>query len=603
MLTGVPSFIAKGGSLPDDVDDPGSGAEAPERRILILAPSRRDAPTAAAILARAQIASEICADVPAFCGRLKAGAGAALIAEEALAQEPGLSMLLSCLSDEPPWSEPPIVLVTAAHLRVAARAELERFVGFGNVMLLDRPLRSATLVSAMRSALAARDRQYEVRDHLRERERTEARLRSQERELLGLNETLEQRVRVRTAELEQANCRLLAEMQQREHAERALHQAQKMEAIGRLTGGIAHDFNNLLMVLSGSLDMLERAADPARRERLLGAMRQAATRGEALTRQLLAFSRRLTLMPGPVHLHALLEGMRALVAGALREDIRIEFLIPEDLWPVLADPAQLELAILNLAVNARDAMPQGGTLTIQASNVHDDKAGEEEFPGNFVRMEVRDTGSGIAPEILDRVFDPFFTTKDVGKGTGLGLSQIYGFTKQSGGRVSVRSGPGEGTSIILHLPRAVAAPAVEGPAPLPAREATRLAERKSTVLLVEDNDEVAALTFEMLQGLGFQVRRAASALGALHLLEEDAAVDLVLSDIVMPGMSGVELATELRRRRPDLPVILTTGYSEAISDSKAFEGFRLLTKPYRIETLEAALNAVRAPRWPELRES
>jgi signal transduction histidine kinase len=214
----------------------------------------------------------------------------------------------------------------------------------------------------------------------------------------------------------------------------------------------------------------------------------------------------LTLMPGPVHLHALLEGMRALVAGALREDIRIEFLIPEDLWPVLADPAQLELAILNLAVNARDAMPQGGTLTIQASNVHDDKAGEEESPGDFVRMEVRDTGSGIAPEILDRVFDPFFTTKDVGKGTGLGLSQVYGFTKQSGGRVSIRSGPAKGPASSCSCPALSRRRRLRDRSICP-REATRLADRKSTVLLVEDNDEVAALTFEMLQGLGFQVRR------------------------------------------------------------------------------------------------
>ena len=574
------------------------GAEAPERRILILAPSRRDAPTAAAILERAQIGSEICADVAALCQHF-AGAGAALIAEEALTQEADLSMLLSCLADQPPWSEPPIVLVTTAHLRLAGRTELERFVGFGNVMLLERPLRSATLVSAMRSALAARARQYQVRDHLRERERTEARLRMQEQELLRLNETLEQRVWARTAELEEANRRLLAEMQQRQHAERALLQAQKMEAIGQLTGGIAHDFNNLLMVLSGGLDMLERAADPSRRDRLIAGMRQAATRGEALTRQLLAFSRRMALIPGPVHLNSLLEAMRILVAGALREDIQIEILIPQDLWPVLADAAQLELAILNLAVNARDAMPHGGTLTITASNAHVAEASGEEPFGDFVRIEVRDTGSGIPPEILDRVFDPFFTTKDVGKGTGLGLSQVYGFTKQSGGRVSIQSRPAEGTSIVLHLPRAIAAPAEEAPAPLPEREALRPVDSTRTVLLVEDNDGVAALTSEMLQGLGFRARRAASAAAALRLLEEGTAVDLVLSDIVMPGMSGVELATELRRRRPDLPVILTTGYS----DGKAFEGFKLLTKPYRIETLEAALNAVCAsPRSPDLRD-
>jgi signal transduction histidine kinase len=314
----------------------------------------------------------------------------------------------------------------------------------------------------------------------------------QEQELLRLNETLEQRVWARTAELEEANRRLLAEMQQRQHAERALLQAQKMEAIGQLTGGIAHDFNNLLMVLSGGLDMLERAADPSRRDRLIAGMRQAATRGEALTRQLLAFSRRMALIPGPVHLHSLLEPMRILVAGALREDIQIEILIPQDLWPVLADAAQLELAILNLAVNARDAMPHGGRLTISASNAHVAEASGEEPFGDFVQIEVRDTGSGIPPEILDRVFDPFFTTKDVDKGTGLGLSQVYGFTKQSGGRVSIQSRPAEGTSIVLHLPRAIAVPAEDAPAPLPEREALRPVDGTRMVLLVEDNDGVAA---------------------------------------------------------------------------------------------------------------
>jgi signal transduction histidine kinase len=579
------------------IEDP--GPEAPERRILILAPSRRDAPTAAAILERAHIHHEICADASILCARLNAGAGAALIAEEALAKESELALLLSCLEDQPPWSEPPIVLVTAGHLRTAGRTGLDRFVGFGNVMLLERPLRSATLVSAMRSALVARGRQYQVRDYLRERERTEERLRAQEQELLRLNETLEQRVRERTAELEEANRRLLAEMQHRQHAERALLQAQKMEAIGRLTGGIAHDFNNLLMVLSGGLDMLERTGDPTRRDRLLAGMRQAANRGEVLTRQLLAFSRRMALSPGPVHLPALLEGMRIIVAGALRENIQIDIRMPEDLWPVMADAAQLELVVLNLAVNARDAMPQGGTLTIEAFNTRLGPA-DGELSGDFVAVEVRDTGAGIPPEILDRVFDPFFTTKEVGKGTGLGLSQVYGFTTQSGGRVSIRSRLGEGTSIILHLPRAAAAPAMERLAAPSPRDAVGSTDRQVTVLLVEDNDEVAALTSEMLRGLGFRVQRTASAAAALRLLEEGAAADLVLSDIVMPGMSGVELAAALKMRRPDLPVILTTGYSDAIGDSKAVEGFRLLTKPYRIETLEAALNAVCAP---ELRRS
>ena len=557
-------------------------------RVLILAPWRRDAPAVADILERAGIAWEICPDLATLCAKLN-GAGAAMLAEEAVSAPADLDALLRCLKAQPPWSEPPIVVVIPAQPR--GRTGLDRFGSFRNVMLLERPLRSATLISTMRSALAARGRQYELRDYIRERERTEARLRAQEHELLQLNETLEQRVRERTAELEETNRRLIDEMQQRQQAEQALRQAQKMEAIGQLTGGIAHDFNNLLMVVSGGLEMLERTQDPLRRERILSGMRKAASRAEELTGQLLTFSRRMTLTPGPVQLHALLEGMRILVAGALREDIAIEIRIPEDLWPVLADPTQLELAILNMTVNARDAMPGGGTLTIRAENVRLAATEDNQQVGDFVCIEVRDTGAGIPPDILDRVFDPFFTTKEVGRGTGLGLSQVYGFTKQSGGQVSIRSRVGEGTSIILHLPRAAAAPLPQNVATIRRGGGAQATDQQRTVLLVEDNLEVAMLTEEMLQEMGFGVIRAENGGSALRSIEENHAVDLVLTDVVMPGLSGIELAAELKKRRPKLPVILTTAYSDAVGDRKAIEGYTLLNKPYRVEALQAALGA------------
>jgi signal transduction histidine kinase len=274
-------------------------------------------------------------------------------------------------------------------------------------------LRSATLISALRSARTARLRQYDIRDHLAERARQEAELRQ-------LNQTLEERVEARTRELRKAMEDLKSAMRERELAERALAQAQKAEAIGQLTGGIAHDFNNLLMVIAGGIDMLERASDQARREKLIGAMRQAAARGQTLTRQLLAFARRMTLAPEPLNLRTLVDGMRILVGGALRGDISVEVDIEPDLWPVLADPGELELALLNLLVNARDAMPAGGVLTLAARNEWLDGSGEGALAGPFVRIEVRDTGTGIPPEILNRVFDPFFTTKPVGKGHRLG---------------------------------------------------------------------------------------------------------------------------------------------------------------------------------------
>jgi signal transduction histidine kinase/ActR/RegA family two-component response regulator len=558
-----------------------------EERILILAPSRRDAPTVAAILQKAGLVAEICPDLRRLCSALQQGAGAALIAEEALADDAGTALLLTHLDRQPPWSEPPIVVVRAA-LHGALRNGFGRISGYGNIVLLERPFRSATLVSAMHSGLRARRRQYQVRDHLRERQNTEERLREQERELRRLNETLEQRVVERTAELEDANRRLMTEMQQRQQAEQALRQAQKMEAIGQITGGVAHDFNNLLMVVSGGINLLERTHDPERRERIVTGIRQAAARGEALTRQLLAFSRRMALSPEAVDLGQLLEGMGILVAGALRQDITIEVNVPDDLWPLMADPAQLDLAILNAAVNARDAMPNGGTLVIEASNAR--LNGENGLRGDFVRIEVRDTGTGIPSEILDRVFDPFFTTKGVGKGTGLGLSQVYGFAKQSGGQAEIKSRAGEGTSIILHLPRAPAAVAEVHSKHSTLEDHRRVIGGNRRVLLVEDDDGVAVMVREMLEGFGFVVDRVSNAPDALAALNNGHPVHLVFSDIVMPGgMSGIDLARKMKHLYPNIPVILTTGYSGTLPGREDMDGIQILQKPYAQTALEAVL--------------
>jgi len=563
----------------------------PEERVLILAPSHRDGPTLAAVLGKAGLAAKICVDMQALCDDLSIGAGAAVIAGEALSNPLAAACLAAFLKRQPPWSEPPI-MVAMAPRKSHGRCP-HTLPEYGNLVLLERPFSSATLVSAVRSSLRARRRQYQIRDHLLEHERNEARLGEKERELRQLNETLERRVRERTAQLEEANRQLVAEIRQRQEAEQSLRHAQKMEAIGQLTGGVAHDFNNLLMVVCGGVNLLERANDLAQRARILAGMREAAARGEALTRQLLAFSRRTALTPEPIDLSALLEGMRILIAGALRGDIVIDVKVPPEVWHVLTDPTQLNLVILNLAVNARDAMPKGGTLTIAATNVTLEGSNHIALAGEFVRVEVRDTGIGIPANILDRVFDPFFTTKEIGKGTGLGLSQVYGFAKQTGGHVEISSREGEGTSIILYLPRGEAVAQISPYLPPPKRRDEEITDRQLRILLVEDNDEVATLVEEMLQGLGFTPHRVSNASEALAALKNGGNFDLVFSDIVMPGgMNGIELARAIKRDEPEMPVLLATGYSAALQDSERIEGLRILRKPYDMDALEAALRDV-----------
>ncbi len=398
-------------------------------------------------------------------------------------------------------------------------------------------------------------------------------------------------LRARARDLAEANEELHVQIAEREKAEEALRQSQKMEAIGQLTGGVAHDFNNLLMVASSGLDLLERTQDPARRRMLKDSIRQAVDRGSSLTRQLLAFSRRTALKPEVVDLAARIEGMRVLLGHSLREDVEIAFELPEGLWPVEIDAHQLELALLNMAVNARDAMPVGGRIVISARN----RPGLDEggLKGDFVELCVTDTGVGMAPEMTLRVFEPFFTTKERGQGTGLGLSQVYGFARASGGDVRIDSRLGEGARVLIHLPRSekpLSQPAAEEP------KTRKVARGRGHVLLVEDDDGVAALVSQMLQELGYDPERAASAAEALEVLEGGGAFDLVFSDMVMPGaMDGMELAREIGRRRPDLPVVLTTGFSEAATVANQ-EGLRLLLKPYRIEALAAELEAARADR-------
>jgi signal transduction histidine kinase/ActR/RegA family two-component response regulator len=396
-------------------------------------------------------------------------------------------------------------------------------------------------------------------------------------------------LRGQAADLVETNRQLQEQMEERVRAEEALRQAQRLEAMGRLTGGVAHDFNNLLMVASSGLDLLDRTEDPERREKLKAGIRQAMERGAALTSQLLAFSRRSALKPRVVDLAARIEAMRVLLERSLREDITVEVDLPPDLWPVEIDDNEFELALLNIAVNARDAMPDGGSIIIGGENVGAGGDGPEDNR-DHIRLTISDTGVGMSPEVAARVFEPFFTTKAVGKGTGLGLSQVYGFARSSGGEVHIVSDEGEGATVVLTLPRSTKALSELATAPT----GTSTAKARGRVLMVEDDDEVAAMVDQMLDSLGYRVARAADAESALKTLEADARFDLVFSDMVMPGdMDGRSLVREVQRRYPKLPVLLTTGYSEAAALATS-EGLRLLPKPYRIDALADAIRSARA---------
>jgi signal transduction histidine kinase/CheY-like chemotaxis protein len=371
-------------------------------------------------------------------------------------------------------------------------------------------------------------------------------------------------------------------------AETALRQAQKMESLGQLTGGVAHDFNNLLAVFATGLQLLERDIAGQQRQRIFEGMRRALSRGTGLTRHLLAFSRRRPVNPESIDLAGHLRGMREMLDASLAGHIKVEMDLAADVWPVEIDAGEMELAILNLCVNARDAMPDGGVITIAAANVK--HADEHGVLTDFVKLTVADTGVGMPPEVLARAFEPFFTTKDVSKGSGLGLPQVYGFAQQSRGEVSIRSNIGSGTTVTIWLPRSLRAPvAVRTTDAVSRSTASHDGSRRGHALLVEDDREVAALTREMLNCLGFAVTHVASAEAALGALANDRAIDIVLSDIMMPGgVNGLELAREIRRRQYTLPIILTTGYVEAAVGMKDDE-FHLLPKPYSLEALAEAL--------------
>jgi PAS domain S-box-containing protein len=370
-----------------------------------------------------------------------------------------------------------------------------------------------------------------------------------------------------------------------ERAQEQLAQSQKMEALGQLTGSIAHDFNNLLMIVSGHAQLLRRRLTDPKQLQAIDAVHTAANRGESLTRQLLAFSRRQPINPVVADLKERVEAVHEMLVGSLRGNVQLKCDIAADVWPVEVDIAEFELALVNIAVNARDAMPGGGILTLSARNITLKKSDQmAQLEGDFVALAMTDTGVGIAPDVLPKVFEPFFTTKALGKGTGLGLAQVYGFSHQSGGTVVATSRVGSGTAITIYLPRKHAAlvKAVEAPAMQP------MVPGQGTILVVEDNAEVANVTASLVEQLGYRTLRAGNALHALNRLQHGDEITLVLSDIVMPGsMNGIALAQEIGNRYPQIPVLLTSGYSDMVQT--AASQFRILRKPFQLSALEKSI--------------
>jgi signal transduction histidine kinase/ActR/RegA family two-component response regulator len=419
---------------------------------------------------------------------------------------------------------------------------------------------------------------------------------------------------------EQANAALRDQMAERERAEAALRQAQRIEAVGQLTGGVAHDFNNLLTVLLGNIELIEAAGTTdSRLTTRVAAMRGAAERGARLTAQLLAFARQQPLVPRPVDLNAVVTGMEGLMQSALGRTVRIAKRLDPALWPALVDPTQIELVILNLASNARDAMPGGGELAIETRNVtlppphadglapHADglaapradglaAPGADALPaGDYVTIRVSDTGVGMTPEVLAKAFEPFFTTKQVGAGSGLGLSQVFGTARQSGGDVTIASEPGRGTAVTLYLPRA---PAAVLPAPLPAASRSSQPAERRLLLLVDDDDAVRATTADMLRQMGFGVIESDGGRAALERLRQEPGIAVLLTDVVMPDMNGPVLAAAAAALRPGLPVVFLSGYSDLAGVTGGAPLGRLVSKPYRpaelMEQIGAALSEMPA---------
>ena len=527
-------------------------------RALLLTPQGRDAQVASAMLAEAGLASLAVRSVEELVTEIDAGAGFALVTEEAL-RTADLHALSRWLNAQPEWSDFPFILLTVRGGGLERNPAAARYLeALGNVTFLERPFHPTTLVSLARSARRARRRQYDARARLEE--------------LHALTAELEERVEQRTVE--------------RQRALEQLHEAQKLETLGQLTGGVAHDFNNLLTPIIGTLDLLNSrlAGTDARVDRWIANALLSGERAKTLVQRLLGFARRQELQRGPVDTAALIDGMRDLVVSSIGPAIRLHTQLPEALPRAIADPNQLELALLNLCVNARDAMPEGGALTIAVEAVRSGAGAPGTLAaGDYVRLAVVDTGMGMDAATLARAVEPFFSTKDVGRGTGLGLSMVHGLAAQLNGAFVLRSAPGEGTRAELYLP------ATDDGANLGrslSRDTPEVAAQAWSILIVDDEALVRKGLAEMLRGLGHVVTEAESGSEALATLASTPGVEVVITDYKMPRMDGAELARRIRAEHPALPVLLMSGYT---GTAAPIAGLPRLNKPFGLIELAGAL--------------
>jgi signal transduction histidine kinase/ActR/RegA family two-component response regulator len=550
-----------------------------ELRVLIHAPRGRDASVVQNVLARQHTESLVCTSEKDLMAALEEGAASVILTEEALPQLLADRHLLEWLRTQPPWSDFPFVVLATRREGRRADKDFRSLHSLGNLVLLERPLNAETLASAADSAVRARRRQYAARQHLEELKGTRS-------ELERLNGELEDRILQRTRELASANDRLMKEINERERAQAALTQVQKMEAIGRLTGGIAHDFNNLLHVVNMNLELVSLYAKEEKVKPLVEGAKSAARRCARLTNQLLSFARSQSLMPRLTRVNQLILGMKDLLEISVGSGVEVVLDLCEEDATVMLDASQLEMSILNLAVNSRDAMPEGGKLTISTGTRFLDED-RDLHEGDYVLVTVSDSGSGIPPNILPKVFDPFFTTKPVGRGTGLGLSQVYGFARQSGGVARIRSEEAKGTTVEMLFPEADAE--AEASAATRQQPAVPVLAGAFHIMVIEDDPDVRRVIVECLSLIGYKVTEAGNGTEALAQLAS-IKPDLLVVDYAMPDMTGAEVISEARKLVGDVPVILATGYADMAAVERLAGRPPILRKPFDIAQLGDAVS-------------